>query len=81
MGERDRILATADAARLLGVSPATVKREEATLARVASRVGAACAGQRLELLLGGRGPWPEVLPSCAARATSFRPLPGWIARL
>jgi hypothetical protein len=32
------------------------------------RLAPACASQRVELLLGGRGPWPESLPAGATRA-------------
>lgn len=63
---------------VLAISASVVSEEE-TLARQANRLAQVCEKEKIALLLGGRGAWPEKLPH-GIRIRSFRDLHQWISR-
>lgn len=64
-------------ADVLAVS-ASVARDAAELDAGARALGEACAALGVELLLGGRGPWPERPPAGGAVVRTFAGLGAWM---
>ncbi len=68
--------AAAGAADLLAVSASVCRRPD-ELAAAADALAQACAARGVELVLGGRGPWPERLPH-GALVRTFAGLGAWM---
>ena len=64
-------------AAVLAVS-ASVARDSSELQMVVEALSAACKRARMELVIGGAGPWPERFPHGAV-VRGFRQLREWMA--
>jgi MerR family transcriptional regulator, light-induced transcriptional regulator len=71
--EIDKVLASDEAIRMVGVSASVSSSDSAALARQASLLGKVCEARGVELLLGGGGAWPA-RPKHGQRVTTLAEL-------
>jgi excisionase family DNA binding protein len=65
---------------MVALSASAASQDRARLSAIASDVAESCAAEGIDLLLGGSGAWPDVLPSGVRRMRSFRDLHDMAAR-
>jgi len=59
---------------MVAISASAASQDGARLGRIVAQVAETCAARGIELLLGGAGAWPEVIPAGVRRMRSFREL-------
>ena len=65
---------------MVALSASAASQDGARLGAIALDVAERCAAESIDLLLGGSGAWPDVLPSGVGRMRSFRALHESIVR-